>query len=430
MSLVIGIDSSTQSCKIEIHDPDSGALVHSASASHPPTVPPRSEQAPDAWWHAMSSLLDGHADDVGAISVAGQQHGMVVLDEQRTVLRPAKLWNDTESAPQAQRLVDELGAGYWAEHTGSVPVASFTITKLAWLREHEPEVFAHVRHVVLPHDWLTYRLTGELVTDRGDASGTGYWSPATGEYWDEVLERVGLDPSVAPTVLGPATAAGTWGEVVVGPGTGDNMAAALGLGLVEGDVAISLGTSGTVFAVSDHPTADVTGAVAGFADATGRYLPLVCTLNATKVTDTVARLLGMSTAGLDRAALDSAPGAGGVVMVPYLDGERTPNLPDATGRRWWVCGPTRSRHSSPAPRTKGWSAACSKRSTRSTGPGWRLARVASSWSEEARGPRRISASSPTSPNVRCSSRPRASTWPRAHASRPPPSPSRAPSVRS
>ena len=331
MSLVIGIDSSTQSCKIEVRDPDSGALVHSASASHPPTVPPRSEQAPDAWWHAMSSLLDGHADDVGAISVAGQQHGMVVLDEQRTVLRPAKLWNDTESAPQAQRLVDELGAGYWAEHTGSVPVASFTITKLAWLREHEPEVFARVRHVVLPHDWLTYRLTGELVTDRGDASGTGYWSPATGQYSDEVLERVGLDPSVAPTVLGPATAAGTWGEVVVGPGTGDNMAAALGLGLVEGDVAISLGTSGTVFAVSDHPTADVTGAVAGFADATGRYLPLVCTLNATKVTDTVARLLGMSTAGLDRAALESAPGAGGVVMVPYLDGERTPNLPDATG---------------------------------------------------------------------------------------------------
>ena len=132
MSLVIGIDSSTQSCKIEVRDPDSGALVHSASAPHPPTVPPRSEQAPDAWWHAMSSLLDGHADDVGAISVAGQQHGMVVLDEQRTVLRPAKLWNDTESAPQAQRLVDELGAGYWAEHTGSVPVASFTITKLAW----------------------------------------------------------------------------------------------------------------------------------------------------------------------------------------------------------------------------------------------------------------------------------------------------------
>ena len=331
MTLVVGIDSSTQSCKIEVRDADSGQLMHSASAPHPPTVPPRSEQDPDAWWHALSSLLDDHANDAAAISVAGQQHGMVVLDQNRRVLRPAKLWNDTESAPQAQRLVDELGAAYWAEHTGSVPVAAFTVTKLAWLRDHEPEVFARVRHVLLPHDWLTYRLTGELVTDRGDASGTGYWSPATGEYSADILERVGLDPSVTPTVLGPSTSAGTWGDAIVGPGTGDNMAAALGLGLVEGDVAISLGTSGTVFAVSDHPATDATGAVAGFADATGRYLPLVCTLNATKVTDTVARLLGRERSELEQLAIGCAPGAGGVVLLPYLDGERTPNLPDATG---------------------------------------------------------------------------------------------------
>jgi len=331
MSLVAGIDSSTQSCKIEVRDAETGELVRSASAPHPPTVPPRSEQDPGAWWQAMSSLLDQHAGDAAALSVAGQQHGLVVLGRDGRVLRPAKLWNDTESAPQAQHLVDERGAAFWAEHTGSVPVASFTVTKLAWLREHEPDVFGRVQHVVLPHDWLTYRLTGELVTDRGDASGTGYWSPATGEYSTEILALVGLDASVAPRVLGPSTAAGTWGQVVVGPGTGDNMAAALGLGLGEGDVAISLGTSGTVFAVSNEPTADATGAVAGFADATGRFLPLVCTLNATKVTDTVARLLGRSTAELDDAALQVAPGAGGVVMVPYLDGERTPNLPNATG---------------------------------------------------------------------------------------------------
>jgi xylulokinase len=331
MSLVVGIDSSTQSCKVEARDADTGKLVRSASAPHPPTVPPRSEQDPDEWWHALSSLLDHHGSDVAALSVAAQQHGMVVLDRERRVLRPAKLWNDTESAPQARRLADELGAEYWAQYAGSVPVASFTITKLAWLQEHEPEVFARLRHVVLPHDWLTYRLTDELVTDRGDASGTGYWSPAAGEYSAEILGLVGLDPSVAPTVLGPTTPAGTWGDAVVGPGTGDNMAAALGLGLAAGDVAISLGTSGTVFTVSDRPTADVTGAVAGFADATGKYLPLVCTLNATKVTDTIARLLGVSAAELDRKALEAAPGAGGVVVVPYLDGERTPNRPNATG---------------------------------------------------------------------------------------------------
>ncbi len=429
MSLVVGTDSSTQSCKIEVRDADSGTLVHSATAPHPPTVPPRSEQAPDAWWHALSSLLDGHANDVAAISVAGQQHGMVVLDEQRRVLRPAKLWNDTESAPQAQRLVDELGAAYWAEHTGSVPVASFTVTKLAWLREQEPEAFARVRHVLLPHDWLTYRLTGELVTDRGDASGTGYWSPATGKYSAEILHLVGLDPTVAPTVLGPATPAGAWGEVVVGPGTGDNMAAALGLGLVEGDVTISLGTSGTVFAMSDRPTADATGAVAGFADATGRYLPLVCTLNATKVTDTIARLLGMSTSELDRAALDVAPGAGGVVMVPYLDGERTPNLPDATGA---LVGLRSDTERVQLARAAFEGVVCSlldaldalERAGVATRAG-RLFLVG-----EARGPRRTDASSPISPNDRCSSRPWASTWPRARASRPPRFSGRALSARS
>ncbi len=214
---------------------------------------------------------------------------------------------------------------------GSVPVASFTVTKLAWLRDREPEVFERVAHVLLPHDWLTLQLTGALVTDRGDASGTGYWSPSAGGYVAEVFALLGLDPDVAPRVLGAGEAAGLRGEVVVGPGTGDNMGAALGLGLQEGDVAISLGTSGTVFAVSSHATSDPSGAVAGFADATGRFLPLVCTLNATKVTDTVARLLGRDREEFERLALGAPAGAGGVVLVPYFDGERTPNLPDASG---------------------------------------------------------------------------------------------------
>jgi len=331
VAIVVGVDSSTSACKIEARDADTGVLVASGRAPHPATTPPRSEQHPRDWWAALFPLLEEHAAGAAAVSVAAQQHGLVALDEEREVLRPAKLWNDTESAPQAARLLEELGADVWAKSAGSVPVASFTATKIAWLREHEPDVFDRVRHVVLPHDWLTLRLTGELVTDRGDASGTGYWSPASGAYSDHILRLIGLDVAATPMVLGPTSPAGSWGDAVVGPGTGDNMAAALGLGLRPGDLALSFGTSGTAFTVSRSPSADPTGAVAGFADATGRYLPLACTLNATKVTDAVARVLGVGTAQFDELALAARPGAGGVVLVPYLDGERTPNRPDATG---------------------------------------------------------------------------------------------------
>ena len=331
MPLVAGVDSSTQSCKLEVRDAETGALVRSGQLPHPPTTPPRSEQDPAAWWDALSSLLTAHGDGVAGLSVAGQQHGMVVLDGDLRVLRPAKLWNDTESAPQADALVRAQGAEWWAEAVGSVPVASFTVTKLAWLREHERETFERVARVLLPHDWLTLQLTGELVTDRGDASGTGYWSPSGGGYVADVFTLLGLDPDVGPRVLGPGEAAGKHREQLVGPGTGDNMGAALGLGLQEGDVAISLGTSGTVFAVSARATSDPSGSVAGFADATGRFLPLVCTLNATKVTDTMARLLGRERDEFEQLALAAPPGASDVVLVPYFDGERTPNLPDATG---------------------------------------------------------------------------------------------------
>ena len=338
MPLVAGVDSSTSACKVEIRDADTGALVATGRSSHPATTPPRSEQDPDAWWAALESAAAA-AGMFGryrpaAISVAGQQHGMVVLGAGGEVLRPAKLWNDTESAPDAAALVGELGAGAWAEACGSVPVAAFTITKLRWLRRTEPDVFRHMASVCLPHDWLTRRMTGKSTTDRGDASGTGWWSPAEERYRGDLLELV--DPTVdwksmLPDVLEPTATAGEWEGMVVGPGTGDNMAAALGLGLQPGDLALSLGTSGTAFCVSTDPTADPTGAVAGFADASGRFLPLVCTLNATKVTDAVARLLGVDAAGLDALALSAPPGAGGVVLVPHVDGERTPNRPDATG---------------------------------------------------------------------------------------------------
>ncbi len=343
MALVIGVDSSTQATKLEVRDADNGRLVASARAPHPPTSPPRSEQDPAAWWDALlaagAALGTGPAD---GLAVAGQQHGMVVLDAAGEVVRPAKLWNDTESAPDAAALVERLGAEAWSAAVGLVPVASYTVTKLAWLRRCEPEAWARLARVVLPHDWLNLRATGVAATDRGDASGTGYWSPGSGEWRTDLLALVDGDRDWAgclPELRGPAEPAGRlrgearecFGPALVGPGTGDNMAAALGLGLAAGDVAVSVGTSGTVFTVSDTPAADPEGLVAGFADATGRYLPLVCTLNAARVLDTAAALLGVDHDGLDELALAAPAGARGLTLLPYLDGERTPNRPDATG---------------------------------------------------------------------------------------------------
>lgn len=351
MAVVLGVDSSTQSTKVEMRDTDTGVVVARGQAPHPPTQPPRSEQAPETWWKALLAAVAPtdlpHVPPVAAVSVAAQQHGLVVLDDQDRVIRPAKLWNDTESATEAVALTGRLGAPAWANACGSVPVAAFTITKLAWLAAHEPQHFAQIRTVLLPHDWLTFRLTGRFTTDRGDASGTGYWSPTTGAWATELLalvdESVRDWPERLPQILGPLDIAGSITadaasalpsvsrDALIAAGTGDNMAAALGVGLSSGDVVVSLGTSGTVFAVADRPTAEVTGAVAGFADATGRFLPLVCTMNATQVTDAVARLLGVDHGELDRLAVEAPAGAGGLVLVPHLNGERTPNRPDATG---------------------------------------------------------------------------------------------------
>lgn len=328
MPLVAGVDSSTQSTKVEVRDVDSGTLVGAGHAPHPSTQPPVSEQDPRTWWDALTAARGeaGRADEIAVTSVAAQQHGLVVTDASGTPLRAAKLWNDTESAPDAAWLLGQLddGAEGWAAACGSVPVAAFTITKLSWLHRTEPDVFAAVKRVMLPHDWLAWQLGGEYGTDRGDASGTGYWSPETGDYRFDLLGIVDRDfdwRAALPPVQDPESASGT----------GDNMAAALGLGLAPGDVVISLGTSGTVFAVTEAPTADPSGAVAGFADATGRFLPLVCTLNATKVTDAVARWLDVDHAALDAMALAAPLGAHGVTLLPYFDGERTPNRPGATG---------------------------------------------------------------------------------------------------
>jgi xylulokinase len=342
--LVAGVDSSTQSCKVLLCDADDGTVVGSGSAPHPDGT----ECDPAAWWDALQAAGDGLLHRSAAVGVAGQQHGMIVLDGDGEVIRPALLWNDLRSAGAAAELISQNGGpGWWARQTGSVPTASFTITKLRWLAEHEPGSAARAAAVLLPHDWLTWRLRGgqgersrgagpeqltEMVTDRGDASGTGYFSPATGLWLPDLLASAVGHPMLLPRVAQPAEVVGgtAWGAAV-SAGTGDNMGAALGLGLRPGDVVVSIGTSGTAFSVSETPAADPSGAVCGFADATGRFLPLVCTVNAGLVMSATAALLGVDLAGLDALALAAEPGAQGITMLPYLDGERTPNRPSATG---------------------------------------------------------------------------------------------------
>ena len=375
--LVAGVDSSTQSCKAVVVDAATGSVVREGRAPHPDGT----EVDPAAWWTALGAAVAdaGGLDDVAAVSVGGQQHGMVVLDAEGRVVRDALLWNDTRSGPAAAALTAEVGAEEFARRTGVVPVASFTGPKLRWLRGAEPGSMARVAAVALPHDWLSWRLRGygpadesplgpdldALATDASDASGTAYFATARGEYDAEAFtsatgrrlvvagddrpateaDASGADaaPVVVPRVVAADQPMGTLSRVVhlpggaavpagvvVGPGAGDNAAAALGLGLRPGDVAVSLGTSGTVFGVTEADVVDPTGTVAGFADASGARLPIVTTLNAARVLDVVAALLGVDHDGLAELALQAPAGSGGAVLVPWFAGERTPDLPDAT----------------------------------------------------------------------------------------------------
>jgi xylulokinase len=331
VALVAGVDSSTQSTKVLLCDADSGEVVSVGQAPHPDGT----EVDPAAWEVALREAGDGLLDRADAVAVAGQQHGMVALDAEGSVVRPALLWNDTRSADAARELVDALGAAEWARAVGSVPVASYTVTKLRWLARHEPDLADRTARVVLPHDYLTWCLAGRAgdpVTDPGDASGTGYWSPASRSYRADLVELALGRQVELPAVRGSGEPVGeTPAGGVLAAGTGDNMAAALGVGAGSGDVVVSIGTSGTAFAVHESPSQDPSGTVSGFADATGRFLPLVCTLNAARVLSATAAMLGTDLDGLDDLALAAPPGAAGLVLVPYLDGERTPDLPHATG---------------------------------------------------------------------------------------------------
>lgn len=331
MPLVLGVDSSTQSTKAVLVDAADGTVVEQRTAPHPPgtAVDPR------AWLQAIDDAAGPLLSRASAVAVGGQQHGAVMLDVDGEPVRDALLWNDLRSADAAVELVAELGGPQAAaDLTGSVLNASYTVTKLRWLRDHEPEAAARVHRVLLPHDYLTWHLTGRAAsptTDRGDASGTGYFDTRHGVWLPALLEQALGHGAEVPRVAGPSEVVGERDGVQVAPGTGDNMAAALGLGLRPGDVAVSIGTSGVASTVAAEAAADGTGAIAGFADATGRFLPLACTVNAARILELACRLLGVDHDELAALALESVPGAHGLTLLPYLDGERTPNRPDATG---------------------------------------------------------------------------------------------------
>ncbi|HEY9292558.1 MAG TPA: xylulokinase [Microlunatus sp.] len=334
MSLVAGVDSSTQSVKVVVTDPATGAVIRTGRATHPDGT----EVSAEAWWRAYleatadPALLDG----VAAIAVGGQQHGMVTLDDDGALVRDAMLWNDNQSAPDALDLIDELGGrAEWARQLGTVPVASVTVTKLRWLQRVEPDRAERTRAVILPHDYLTWKLgAGSFapVTDRGDASGTGYFDAATNRYRHDLVRlALGHDLEL-PRVAAPDEVVGhTPDGIAIAPGTGDNMAGALALGVGSGEAIVSLGTSGTAYTRAEQQSHEPTGTVCGFADATGRFLPLVCTLNCARNLEATAALLRVDLDEFSRLATTAPAGAEGLTFMPYLDGERTPPLPQATG---------------------------------------------------------------------------------------------------
>lgn len=340
MPLVLGVDSSARSTVVEVRDADSGELVASGRAPHPSTPGPEREQDPSAWWSALlGAIAQTGQRDIAAMSVAAQQHGLVVTDSAGAVLRSAILASDHSARRHVANLVTQYGSERWAKTVGLVPDAATTISKLAWLKTAEPATFARVGHVLLAHDWITFRLTGRMVTDRGDASGTGYWSPRHGTWHPDLLHR--LDVSISeeewrsrlPEVLGPSALAdwmtasvheivGLRGRPIVASGTGRLMASALGIGLDTGEIAVSLDPGGGVFVRSMTAVADPTGQIRGFADATGRFLPFSPLHDAMSTTMTVARVLRTDHQTLNRLARRCPPGAGGTVVAPGTSYQR------------------------------------------------------------------------------------------------------------
>ena len=351
----LGIDSGTQSTKTILFDADSGSVVASASAAYDlieGLAPGHKEQHPHTWFDAVNAtvlkvLADSGVDlsRVKGIGVSGQQHGFVPLDENDEVIRPAKLWCDTSTAEECEEIISSLGGfSRTIEEVGNAVPAGFTASKILWLKRHEPENFARLRWVLLPHDYINFRLTGTRTMEFGDASGTALFD-VTRRTWSERAARA-IDPRVM-TMLPPLVAAGAiagrlspdlarrWGlssDVVVSAGGGDNMMGAIGTGNVrDGVVTVSLGTSGTIYACSEKPVVDPEGTIAAFCDSTGQWLPLVCTMNVTVATEMVRERFNLSHDDLAKAAAAVPPGSDGLLLIPFFEGERTPNVPDGTG---------------------------------------------------------------------------------------------------
>jgi D-xylulose kinase len=347
----LGIDCGTQSTKVVLRDPDTGEIVNVGRAPHELVeLDDGTREQDPRWWIdalrvAVRDALRGESLLIGGIGVSGQQHGLVCLDDADRPVRPAKLWNDTTTAPESLELTSTLGGtDRVLELTGNLLLPGYTAPKIAWLCAHEPDAYARTVRMCLPHDYLNLWLTGEFVTEAGDASGTAYFDVRARRYSEPVLGAIDdrrdwgrTLPPIAPPlgVIGTlrpeaAESLGLQAGIAVSTGGGDNMCAAIGCDVVaEGPVAVSLGTSGTAFAYRTEPAIDPLGEAAAFCDSTGGWLPLAATLNCTSATEWARELFAMDHAAVDMAiASDRAPG---LAFLPYLSGERTPNRPEATG---------------------------------------------------------------------------------------------------
>jgi len=353
--MFLGIDCGTQGTKALVID-ERGQTVAQGYAPHRliERANGAREQDPRWWVDAMQAAITAALRDSGldgrrilCTAVSGQQHGLVVLDDNGEPIRPAKLWNDTETAPQNAELLAAFGGPVaWQQKFGIVPLTGYTVSKLLWLRQNEPDSFRKIRHILLPHDYLNYWLTGKLVTEPGDASGTAYFNIREREWAYEPLDYIESGSNIlrdalpqlirSADIIGnllprSASALGLGTECIVAAGGGDNMMGAIGTGNIsEGRITMSLGTSGAVYRYSDKPVEDPTGQVASFCSSTGGWLPLVCTMNMTNVTARVAEALGRDVNFLSQALRSTRPGADGFTVLPFLNGERTPDLPSAT----------------------------------------------------------------------------------------------------
>ncbi|MEN2419057.1 FGGY family carbohydrate kinase [Streptomyces rimosus] len=335
MGIVAGLDSSSESTRIVVCDADTGAVIRQGYAPHP--AEKGHEIDPQAWLMSLGEAAgNGLLEGVQAIGVSAQQHGMLPLDADGALVRAALVGNDKRAQSAAADLTDALGGrAAWTQAVGAVPHAAQPLTKLRWLARNEPANAARVAEVLQPHDWLVWQLLGRPMrrtTDRGGASGTGYWSAAAGAYRPDLVELALGHQVRLPEVLGPSGTAGFTPEgLLISAGTGETMAAAFGLGVGAGDAVVSLGASGSVFGIHHEALADSNGTITSFADATGMHLPVVHTSNAVRVLRGTAEMLGTDLTGLSELALKSTPGSYGLVLLPYLEGERTPHLPHTAG---------------------------------------------------------------------------------------------------